>query len=106
MNFSAARGDLLGLDTTGSATLTNNPFDLGGVALTNGIDIAMVADSAALLAKTLSTGGKGGFVYEQDTGGLYYNSAGNFSGGGTLLGIVTTDGTTPWLYDPNKFIEV
>ena len=90
MNFSAARGDLIGLDTTGSSTLTNNPFDLGGVSLTNSVDIAMVADNAALLAKTLSNGSKGGFAYEQDTGGLYYSGTGHFSGGGTLVGIVTS----------------
>ena len=106
MNFSAARGDLIGLDTTGSSTLTNNPYDLGGAALTNSVDIAMVANSTALLATTLSNGGNGGFVYEQDTGGLYYNSTGNFSGGGTLVGIVTTNGTTPWTYDTTKFIQV
>ena len=106
MNFSAARGDLIGLDTTGSSTLTNNPFDLGGVSLTNSVDIAMVADNAALLAKTLSNGSKGGFAYEQDTGGLYYSGTGHFSGGGTLVGIVTSNGTTPWAYDATRFVEV
>src|SRR5450759_4802377 len=105
-SVSAARGDLIGLDTTGNSTLTNNPYDLGGAALTDSVDIAMVANHAALLAKTLANGGNGGFAYEQDTGGVYYNGAGNFSGGGTLVGIVTTNGHTPWIYDATRFIQV
>ncbi len=106
MNFSAAHGDLIGLDTTGSSILNNNPFNLGGAALTNAVDIAMVANNAALLAKTLSNGGNGGFVYEQDTGGLYYNGNGNFSGGGTLVGVIATNGSTPWTYDATRFVQV
>ena len=106
MNFSAARGDIIELASAGSPTATNSPGGPGVLAMTNSVDIAMVADNAALLAETLPNGGAGGFAYEQDSGGLYYNSAGNFSGGGTLIGTITGNGSTPWTYDASRFIQV
>jgi Ca2+-binding RTX toxin-like protein len=105
-NFSSANHDLIGLDTTGSGTLTTNTYNLGGAGIADGTDIAGVANAAARLATVLSNGGNGGFVYEQDTGELYYSGTGNFSGGGTLVGIITTNGSTPWTYDPTKFTQV
>jgi len=98
-NFSAANSDLIGLDTTGSATLSVDAYDLGGAALTDETNVTDVANAAARTATTLSTGGYGGFVYQTDTGELYYNATGAFSGGGTLVGVITTNGTTPWTYD-------
>ena len=50
-------------------------------------DLADVANATARLATTLNNGGNGAFVYEQDTGGLYYSANGSFSGGGTLIGV-------------------
>ena len=82
-NFSATNGDKIALDTTGSGILSGNTYDLGGAALTAGKDLADVANVAARLATTLANGGKGGFVYEQDTGELFYSGNGSFAGGGT-----------------------
>ena len=106
LNFSSANADKIGLDTAGNSTLTGNTYDLGGAALVDGTNLKGVADAATRFTQAVSTGGKGGFVYEQDTGELYYSGNGNFSGGGTLIGIVTTNGTTPWIYDSTKFIQV
>lgn len=105
-NFSAAKGDLIALDTTASSTLTGNVYDIGSTGLVDGTDLASVADHSALIATTLSNGGKGAFVYEADTGGLYYSANGAFAGGGTLIGTITTNGTTPWTYDATKFVQV
>jgi len=106
MNFNAAKGDRIALDTTGSSALSTNAYDLGGAALVDNVDIKAVANAAARLTTTLSNSGHGGFVYEQDTGELYYNATGNFSGGGTIVGIVTTNGTTPWTYNVSSFTQV
>ncbi|MBN8907009.1 MAG: hypothetical protein J0H99_10380, partial [Rhodospirillales bacterium] len=81
-------------------------YNLGGAALVDGTNISKVVNAAARLGTTLSSGGNGGFVYQQDTGELYYSSNGAFAGGGTLVGVITTNGTTPWTYDASKFIEV
>jgi hypothetical protein len=97
--------DMIGLDTDNSSTLTTNAYDTTGL-LSNGGNITSVADSAALLATTLSTGGKGGFAYQSDTGELYFSANGSFTGGGTLIGVITTNGSTPWTYDFTKFIDV
>ena len=97
--------DKIGLDTDNSSTLTTNAYDTTG-ALTNGGNITSVADNATLLPTIASTGGKGGFVYQQDTGELYFSANGNFTGGGTLVGVITTNGSTPWTYDFTKFIDV
>ena len=106
MNFSSAKGDKIALDTTGSAILASNAYNLGGAALTVGVDLADVTNAAARLATTLSNGGNGAFVYEQDTGGLYYSANGSFAGGGTLIGTVTTNGTTAWTFNANSFTQV
>ena len=106
MNFSAANHDTIGLDTTGSATLSGNTYDLGGTALSVGTDLKSVANATARLATVLSNGGKGAFVYEQDTGALYYSGNGSFAGGGTEIGVVTTNGTTAWTFDASKFVQV
>ena len=97
---------LIGVDTTGSATLGEDTYDLGGASLIDQTNITDVANAAARIATTLSTGGYGGFVYQTDTGELYYNATGAFSGGGTLVGIITTNGTSPWTYDASKFTQV
>jgi Ca2+-binding RTX toxin-like protein len=106
LNFSAAKGDKIGLDTTGSSTLTTNTYDLGGAALTNGTNLEAVADAATRLTVSEATGGKGGFVYEQDTGELYYSSSGSFSGGGTLVGVIDSSSGTPWVYSASSFTQV
>jgi hypothetical protein len=69
-------------------------------------DLTSTADASTLVAVSLSNGGHGGFAYQQDTGELYYSNNGDFSGGGTLVGLVYTSGTTPWLFDASKFMEV
>ena len=105
-NFSAAQSDLIGLDTGGSATFSGDAYDLGGASLVNGTNITSVANAAARLAAALSTGGFGGFAYQADTGELFYGATGDFSGGGTLIGVITTNGTTPWTFDVTKFTQV
>ena len=105
-NFNSAKGDKIALDTTGSSILTGDTYNLGGSALTVGVDLADVASASARLATTLSNGGNGAFVYEQDTGGLYYSANGNFAGGGTLIGTVTTNGTTAWTFNSSSFTQV
>ena len=105
-NFSTASGDKLALDTTGSATLGTNTFDLGGAALIVGVDLASVADVVARLATTLNNGGKGAFLYEQDTGELCYSGDGSFAAGGALIGVITTDGVTPWSFSANDLMQV
>jgi hypothetical protein len=51
--------------------------------------------------------GKGGFVYAEDTGGLYYSSNGSFAGGGgTLIGKIDSSPGVAWTYDATKFMEV
>ena len=67
------------LDTTGSSTLAGNIYNLGGAALINGTDLKDVANAAARMATVLTNGGNGAFVYEQDTGALYYSANGSFS---------------------------
>jgi hypothetical protein len=66
-----------------------------------------VANNADLLTTTLSNGGKGGFVYEQDNGALAYSSNGDFShGGGMFIATILTNGATPWTFDATKFVQV
>jgi hypothetical protein len=106
MNFSTAKGDQIALDTTGGSVLSTNTYNRGGGALAVGTDLADVANATARLSTTLSNGGSGAFVYEQDTGALYCSGNGPFSGGGTLIGTVTTNGTTAWTFDANSFTQV
>ena len=106
-NFNAAKGDTIALDTTGHNTFPGDTYDLGGAALILGTDLADVADWAARIATTLPNGGKGGFLYEQDTGELFYSANGSFLGGsGTQIGIVTSNGSTPWTFNANSFVQV
>ena len=105
MNFDQAHGNKIGLDTTGAMSSGHAAYVLNG-SLVNGSNITSVANFAALEATTLSTGGKGGFVYEQDTGQLFYSANGHFSTGGTLVGVITTDGSTPWTYNFGSFQTV
>jgi hypothetical protein len=51
-------------------------------------------------------GGHGAFVYQQNTGELYYSNNGNFAGGGTLVGVVESSTNTPWTYNANSFMQV
>ena len=81
-------------------------YNLGGAALTLNTNLADVANATARLATTLNNGGNGAFVYEQDTGGLYYSANGSFSGGGTLIGVLTTNGSTAWTFNANSFTQV
>ena len=105
MNFNEAGGDRIGLDTGGDTTLAVDAYSLTG-PLEDGVNITSAADSSALHVAALDTGGGGGFVYEQDTGGLYYSATGDFTGGGVLIGVITTNGSTPWTYDFAAFREV
>jgi hypothetical protein len=98
-------GEKIGLDVAGTSTLSQDTYVLSG-ALVDGTNITHVADDVARLATSLSTSGKGGFVYEDDTGELYYSATGNFSAGGTLIGVITTDGSTPWTYNFSQFQAV
>jgi hypothetical protein len=70
------------------------------------VNIKSVANSAALLATALATGGHGGFAYEADTGALYYAAKCDFSAGGTQVALITTDGTTAWTYSASHFTLV
>ncbi len=105
LNFSAAK-DKIALDTLANATLGTNTYDLGGAALVDGTNLKAVADAAARLGTTEATGGKGGFVYQQDTGELYYSGNGAFAGGGTLIGVIDGSNSVPWVYDKNSFVQV
>ena len=105
-NFNTAKGDKIALDTSGSAILSGNAYNLGGAAIALGTDLANVANVAARLGTTLSNGGKGAFVYEQDTGELFYSGNGSFAGGGMLIGIVAASGSTPWTFNANSFMQV
>ena len=104
-NFNSAKGDMIGLDTTGSSILTGNTYDLGAAALSSA-DLTSAADATARQALTLSNAPSGGFVYQQDTGELYYSANGSFTGGGTLVGVIDSSGTTPWTFDATKFTQV
>ena len=106
VNFNAAKGDKIALDTAGNATLGTNAYDLGGAALTDNQNLKAVADVATRLTVSEATGGKGGFVYQQDTGELYYSSNGNFAGGGTLVGVVDSSSGVPWVYNASSFVQV
>ncbi len=106
MNFSTMNGDKIALDTTGSNILGSNTYDLGGAPLALNTDLVNVANAAALLKSSLNNHGKGGFAFEQDNGQLYYSSNGSFAGGGTLIAVITTDGTHPWLFNVSSFIQV
>jgi Ca2+-binding RTX toxin-like protein len=106
MNFSASKGDKIAFDTTGSNAFSNNVYDLGGTGLILNTDLADVANVAGRLATTLSNGGKGGFVYQQNTGELFYSANGSFVGGGTQIGIITTDGAKPWTFTASSFTQV
>ena len=65
-----------------------------------------MADAAARLGTTEATGGKGGFVYQQDTGELYYSGNGAFAGGGTLVGVIDGSSNVPWVYNASSFVQV
>jgi hypothetical protein len=104
MNFSSA--DKIALDTTGSSILGGNAYDLGGAALSLNKNLVDVANTTARWATRLATGGKGGFAYEQDNGQLYYSSNGSFTNGGTLVGMITTDGVHPWAFNASSFMQV
>jgi hypothetical protein len=65
-----------------------------------------VANATARLATVLNNDGKGAFAFEQDTGALHYSGNGSFAGGGTEIGLITTNGTTAWTFDASKFVQV
>ena len=107
LNFSTAKLDKIALDTTLSSTLGVNAYDLGGAALVDGTNLKAVADAAARLGTTeATTNSKGGFVYQQDTGELYYSGDGAFAGGGTLIGVIDGSSSVPWVYNASSFLQV
>jgi hypothetical protein len=59
LNFNAAKGDRIALDTTAGAKLSGNAYDLGAGGLLAGINRMSVADATAVLRTTEATGGKG-----------------------------------------------
>ena len=66
-----------------------------------------MADAAARLGTTeATTNSKGGFVYQQDTGELYYSGDGAFAGGGTLIGVIDGSSSVPWVYNASSFLQV
>jgi Ca2+-binding RTX toxin-like protein len=97
--------DKIGLDTNTSSTLNGNTYIISG-ALSNNVNIRAVADENTREGTILSTSGSGGFTYQQDTGELYYSADGDFTSGGVLIGVITTDGSTPWVYDFTRFQAV
>jgi Ca2+-binding RTX toxin-like protein len=102
-NFGA--GDRIALDIKSVSTFGTGIYNLGGASLADGTTITKVADSAGRLAARLNNGA-GAFVYQQNTGALYYSASGNFSGGGIEVGQVTTNDVTAWTYDVSKFVAV
>jgi hypothetical protein len=107
LNFSTANAAKIALDTTADTTWTGPaPYDLGGTGLVVGTNLKAVADAATRLATSDGSGGKGGFVYQQDTGELYYSSNGVFAGGGTIVGVIDSSANTPWVYNAGSFIQV
>jgi Ca2+-binding RTX toxin-like protein len=105
--FNAGKStDTIALDTTNSQTLTGNEYDLGGVALADNTNLKAVVNAAVRYSVT-EIAGKGGFVYAEDTGGLYYSANGSFAGGGgTLIGKIDSSPGVAWTYDATKFMEV
>jgi hypothetical protein len=85
-NLSTAAGQKIALDTNGSPTLATNPYDLNGAAPADGTTLKDVADAASRLAGPTMNGGRGAFVYEQDTGEQYYSANGSLAGGALWLG--------------------
>jgi hypothetical protein len=83
---------------TGADTvaLDNSVYSIAG-SITNGVNITSGSTSTAVNL------GQAGFFYDTDDGKLYYSSNGDFSGGGTLVGTITTNGSTAWTYDATKF---
>ena len=106
MNFNTTKGDRIALDTTAGATLSGNAYDLGAGGLVAGTNLKAAAGAAARLVVAETTGGKGGFIYQQDTGALYYSTNGNFAGGGTMVGAIDGSGGTPWVYNASSFVQV
>jgi hypothetical protein len=106
LNFNAAKGDRIALDTTAGATMSGNAYDLGAGGLVAGINLVSVADAAARLKATEATGGKGGFAYQQNTGGLFYSGNGRFAGGGTMVGVIDGSSGAPWIYNTHNFVQV
>ena len=104
LNFDGSN-DKIALDTSNASTFDTSTYVLAG-ALTNNTNIKAVADAATRDTTTLASGGKGGFVYQQDTGELYYSANGDFTGSAELVGVITTDGSTPWTYNFSAFAEV
>ncbi|HET7880045.1 MAG TPA: calcium-binding protein, partial [Acetobacteraceae bacterium] len=105
MNFNPALGDKLALDTTGSAVMPGNAYDLGGATLSSR-DLIAVANAKALHTTVLNNGGKGGFVYEQDTGQLFYSSNGLYAASINPIGVITTNGVMPWAFNANSIVQV
>jgi Ca2+-binding RTX toxin-like protein len=98
-------GDRIALDIKSVSTFGTDIYNLGGASLADGTTIIKVADDAGRLAARLNNG-SGAFVYQQNTGVLYYSATGNFSRGGTEIGQVTTNGITAWTYDASRFVAV
>jgi Ca2+-binding RTX toxin-like protein len=96
--------DKIGLDTNTSSTLGGNTYSISGALSTT--NMRAVDDQAVRLTTVLGTGGNGGFTYQKDTGALYYSADGDFTSGGMLIGVITTDGATPWTYDFTRFLAV
>ena len=105
-NFNAAKGDKIALDTNANETFTRDTYDLGGAPLVDNTNLKAVADAATRLTVSEATGGKGGFVYQQNTGELYYSGTGSFAGGGTLVGVIDSSANTPWIYNASNFTQV
>jgi Ca2+-binding RTX toxin-like protein len=94
--------DTIELDTNRSNTMTGNTFTLSQ-NLADNVNIKAVSSASAFNAVNF---GQAGFVYRQDTGGLYYDADGKFSSGSVLIGTITGTSGNPWNYDFDDIKQV
>jgi len=94
--------DRIELDTNRSSMFTGNAYQLSQ-ALQDNVNIKDVNNANAMSKVDFH---QAGFVYQQDTGNLYYDADGDFSSGSILIGTISTANGCAWDYDFNNFREV
>ena len=95
--------DTIGLDTDTGSTLTTNAFDTTG-ALTNGGNITRGRRQRRRCSPRRSRRRQGRLRLPAGyRRALLQRRTATSSGGGILIGVITTNGSTPWTYDFTKF---
>jgi len=97
-----SNNDVIELDTNRSNDMTGNAFTLSQNLKYN-VNITSVASASAFNTVNF---GQAGFVYRQDTGGLYYDADGKFSSGAILIGTITGTNGSPWQFDIDNIQQV